>query len=199
MKWVVVRSFAISISIISTAPKVPPKQQCAAQLLKTEGRCRSQAGKRCLVACSFRSSMQDDLSVTFLASTSVVDFKPSLPPYNLRRFIALLQVACRPLITGASMQRVLEPPEASPLSPLKTRFPRFAALRNGGPSSHPRFQRPTVELPRSQPTLLAQAFATCKCPENKVNFQEFSEDYRLNSPIQALCYTPRAVFCELHP
>ncbi|KAJ0145861.1 Sterol uptake control protein 2 [Fusarium oxysporum f. sp. albedinis] len=34
----------------------------------------------CLVARSFRSSMQDDLSVTFLASTSVVDFKPSLPP-----------------------------------------------------------------------------------------------------------------------
>jgi hypothetical protein len=33
-----------------------------------------------LAARYLRSSMQDDLSVTFLPSTSVVYFKPSLPP-----------------------------------------------------------------------------------------------------------------------
>lgn len=116
-------------------------------------------GTMCLAARSFCSSMQDDLLVTFLASTSVIDSKlsvPPQPPYNLQRFITLLQVACRPLITGASMQRVLEHPKASPLSVLKPRFPRFAALRNSAPSSHPRFQRPTARL---QLTLLAQLFA----------------------------------------
>lgn len=61
-------------------------------------------GTMCLAARSFCSSMQDDLSVAFLASTSVVDFKLSVPPttysdslhsYKSRAAHSSLALACR--------------------------------------------------------------------------------------------------------